>query len=233
MDFGTGMWAALGILAALRTRDSTGEGAALEASLLDTSLVWVSYHMMGYLATGAVPGPLGSSLGAIAPYRAFRTTDGHVMIAAGNDAIFSRLCHVLGLEELVEDERFLTNPLRVANREALDLLVEERTSELSTEDLLSLARLKSVPASAIRSISEVVEDEQVEAAGMMPASDHPQAEGYRDVSLPLRIDGVRPRGEGPPPASGGHTVEVLSELGFSEDEVRELIGLGAVASGTS
>ncbi|MDH3272788.1 MAG: CoA transferase, partial [Gemmatimonadota bacterium] len=82
VDFGTGMWAAISVLAALRVRDATGEGAALEATLMDTALAWVSYHTMGYLATGAVPGPMGSALGSIAPYRAFETSDGHVMIAA-------------------------------------------------------------------------------------------------------------------------------------------------------
>ena len=92
VDFGTGMWAVIAILAALRTRDATGQGAALDASLMDTSLGWVSYHLMGYMATGVTPGPMGSGLGSIAPYRAFRTADGHVMIAAGNDGIFGRLC---------------------------------------------------------------------------------------------------------------------------------------------
>ena len=81
-------------------------GHELDASLMDTSLAWVSYHLMGYMATGDVPGPMGSSLGSIAPYRAFRTLDGHVMIAAGNDGIFRRLCAALDLPEVAEDPRF-------------------------------------------------------------------------------------------------------------------------------
>jgi crotonobetainyl-CoA:carnitine CoA-transferase CaiB-like acyl-CoA transferase len=231
VDFGTGMWAAIAILAALRQRDATGEGAAVEASLMDTSLAWVSYHMTGYLATGRVPGPMGSSLGAIAPYRAFRTSDGHVMIAAGNDAIFGRLCGALGLAAASSDERFRTNPLRVENRDALDPLVEARTSELTTAELLERLRTASVPASAIRSIAEVVEDEQVLAADMLRSVPHPEVEGYRDVSLPLRIDGERPRSEGAPPASGAHTCEVLEELGYTAAEIDALLTSGAAIGG--
>lgn len=231
VDFGTGMWAAIAILAALRTRDATGEGAALEASLLDTSLAWVSYHMMGYLATGRVPGPMGSSLGAIAPYRAFRTSDGHVMIACGNDGIFRRLCAALGLDSLPDDERFRENPLRVKHRDALDGLVESRTETFTTADLLATLRDHSVPASAIRGIDEVVEDPQVEAVGMLGASPHPLVPDYRDVSLPLRIDGERPRATVAPPAPGEHTAEVLAELGFGADEVEALVADGAVELG--
>ena len=148
VDYGTGMWGAIAILAALRVRDATGEGAELEASLLGTALGWVSYHIAGYLATGEVPGPMGSGLAAIAPYQAFPTSDGYVMVAAGNDALFSRLCTALGLDELAEDERFLTNPVRVANRDALTSLLESRTRKLSTAEMLELARAHDVPSSS-------------------------------------------------------------------------------------
>jgi crotonobetainyl-CoA:carnitine CoA-transferase CaiB-like acyl-CoA transferase len=230
VDYGTGMWAAIAILGALRTRDATGQGAELETALMDTALAWIPYHLMGYLATGDPPARPGSSLGSIAPYRAFAVTDGHVMIAAGNDAIFGRLCAALGLDHLADDPRFVTNPARVSNRDALDPLVEARTSELSTAELLELTRRHAVPASAIRAVGEVVADPQVAVAGMLPAVPHPDVPGYRDVSLPLRMDGTRPRGERPPPAAGAHTIEVLVEVGYSEEEVERLIENGAVAT---
>lgn len=232
VDYGTGMWAAIAILAALRTRETTGKGAELETALMDTSLAWVSYHMMGYLATGEAPARAGSSLGAIAPYRAFQTSDGHVMIAAGNDAIFGRLCETLGLGPLLDDPRFSSNRDRVLNRTALDELVEDRTSRLPTSELLDLTRRHAVPASAIQSIPEVVEDAQVAASGMLLPTHHPEVPEYRDVSLPLRVDGVRPRGEGAPPAAGEHSRAVLSELGYEAAEVERLLASDAVGQST-
>lgn len=229
VDFGTGMWAAIAILGALRTRDRTGEGARLESSLLDTSLAWVSYHIMGYLATGVAPGPMGSSLGSIAPYRAFATSDGHVMIAAGNDAIFRRLCRALALDDLVSDDRFRSNADRVAHRDVLDALVAAKTQTMRTDELLSLARDHAVPASAIHGIPEVVGDPQVAAAGMLHSDPHHRAPDYRDVALPLRVDGRRPRGEAPPPAAGADTVAVLTELGYSREEIAALVESGVVA----
>lgn len=228
VDFGTGMWAAIAILGALRTRDATGKGARLETALMDTALAWVSYHMMGYLATGDLPGPMGSSLSSIAPYRAFATSDGNVMIAAGNDAIFRRLCSALEIEDLADDPRFATNPDRVAHREAVEGAVEARTTTLSTAALLELTRAHEVPASAIQSLDAVISDPQVSASEMIQSARHPGVAGYRDISLPLRVDGIRPRSEDPPPAPGAHTLEVLTELGFDGAETEALLDSGAV-----
>ena len=226
IDYGTGMWLAIAVLAALRRRDQTGEGGELETALLDTALGWVSYHVTGYLATGQIPGPMGTGVPAIAPYQAFPTCDGWVMIAAGNDALFRRLCQALDMPELASDERFLTNPLRSANQKVLIPMIEERTRTRTTAELLELTRRHAVPCSAIRDIAEVVADEQVAAAELIEAAPDPEVEGYRDVALPLRIDGDRPRGAVTPPRAGEHTLQILAELGYGEDEARELIDSG-------
>jgi crotonobetainyl-CoA:carnitine CoA-transferase CaiB-like acyl-CoA transferase len=227
VDYGTGMWAAIAVLGALRRRDMTGEGAQLEAALLDTTLGWVSYHVTGYMATGRIPAPMGSGVPAIAPYQAFPTTDGHVMIAAGNDALFGRLCVALEVPELAKDPRFLTNPLRSANHGALIPLVEARTRRLTTAQLIDLGRRHSVPCSAIRNIGEVVADPQVAAAELI--ADAPDAEipDYRDLAIPLRLDGSRPHAELTPPHCGEHTREILAELGYSDAETNGLIERGA------
>ncbi|MDH3206905.1 MAG: CoA transferase [Gemmatimonadota bacterium] len=227
VDYGTGMWTALAVLAALRKRDQTGEGSEVDTALLDTSLGWISYHLTGYMATGQVPGPMGSGVPAIAPYEAFPTSDGHVMISAGNDALFARLCSALGIEELVADPRFLTNPLRSSNHDELIPLIEEHTKVLTTAQLLELGTTYSVPCSAIHDVAQVVADPQVEASAMFVAAPNAEVDDYRDLSLPLRMDGERPRDQKPPPRQGEHTKQVLAELGFGEDEIRALIDSGA------
>lgn len=233
IDFGTGMWSAIAILAALRERDRTGRGTSLQTALMDTALAWVSYHMMGYLATGVVPTAMGTGLTSIVPYRAFETSDGHVMITAGNDAIFERLASALDAEELSLDERFRTNPDRVAHRQELDALVEERTRRFTSEELLDRMHRHRVPASPIRRMSEVVDDPQVAAAGMVPHAPHPSLPDYRDVSLPLRWDGARPRAAEAPPPAGAHSREILTDLGFGPGEVQRLVDTGTVEDGLS
>ena len=220
VDFGTGMWSTIAILSALRTRDVTGRGAKLDTALLDTAVGWVSYHMLGYFATGDVPGPMGSAMDSIVPYQAFQTADGSVMISGGSDRIFVRLCDALGLSELGEDPRFLTNPDRVANRDELSELLESRTKGHSTEDLLELMHDHAVPCSPIQNMAEVAAHPQVAEAGLLPMASHAEVSNYQDVALPLRVDGERPRGTRPPPAAGEHTGEVLAELGYSEGEVQ-------------
>ncbi len=220
VDFGTGMWSTIAILSALRTREATGRGAKLDAALLDTAVGWVSYHMLGYFATGEVPGPMGSAMDSIVPYQAFQTADGSVMISGGSDRIFVRLCNALGLSELGGDSRFLTNPDRVLNRDELSDLLENRTKTHSTEDLLELMHDHAVPCSPIQNMAEVAAHPQVAEAGLLPMAAHPEVSNYRDVALPLRVDGERPRGTRPPPGVGEHTGEVLAELGYTEGEVR-------------
>ena len=233
VDFGTGMWSTIAILSALRTRDATGEGAKLDAALLDTAVGWVSYHMMGYLATGDVPGPMGSAMDSIAPYQGFQTADGSVMISGGSDRIFVRLCEALGLGELGADPRFLTNPDRVANRDELIEILENQIKSHTTDDLLELLNDHAVPCSPIQNMAEVAAHPQVAEAGLLPMAAHPEVPDYQDVALPLRVDGERPRGVRPPPAAGEHTSEVLAELGYTEGEVQGFFERGGAFGSSS
>ncbi len=227
VDFGTGMWSAIAILGALRTRDATGGGANLDTALLDTALGWVSYHIMGFFASGEVPSRMGSALASITPYQAFSTSDGHVMITGGNDAMFLRLCKALHLSELAEDPRFESNPARVANREALLEILEPRIRGYHTETLMELMGRHSVPCSPIQNIGETVRHPQVRASDML-TTPHPDREDYHDVSVPLRIDGERPRSAIPVPHAGAHSIEILKEMGYEDRELDELLTTGAV-----
>jgi crotonobetainyl-CoA:carnitine CoA-transferase CaiB-like acyl-CoA transferase len=214
VDMGTGMWTALAVMAALHRRASDGAGSHVTTSLLDTAVTWMAYHLQGYFGTGEVPGPMGSGLGMIAPYEAFPTADGHVMIAAGNDATFRRLCHALELPGLAEDPRLATNPGRVAHREELVAAVATRTRRERAERVVARLQAAAVPCAPIQDVGDVARDEQVAAAGMLrPMTDAPLP-GYVDVALPARWDGARAPVRRPPPRPGEHTDEILDELGL-------------------
>ena len=212
VDLGTGMWAALGVLAALRDRDATGRGCHVETSLLGSALTWMGYHMIGHLATGEVPGPMGSGLSMIAPYEAFPVADGHIMINAGNDTTFQRLAEALGLDELPDDARFTDNPSRVENRPALFELIAGKTRALEAGELLALLYRHNVPCAPIQDVAQVVRDPQVEAIGVLRGAEHPRIDDYRDVAMPVRWNGEQAGFRAHPPAPGEHTREVLAEL---------------------
>ncbi len=188
VDLGTGMWLAIGVLAALRERDRAGRGRRVTSALYETALSWNGYHMLGAMATGEVPGRHGSGLPMICPYGAFPTTDGSLMVAVGNDRIFERFARALDRVEWLDDPRFATNPDRVEHRAALDPAVEAATRGWSTEALLARLREFEVPAAPILDVGEVLREPQTEASGLVerPAS------GPAGIRIPLRFDGVRP-----------------------------------------
>ena len=210
VDLGTGMWTAIAVMAALMERRQTGRGCHVTTSLLDTSLAWMSYHLTGYLATGILPEPMGSSIGMIAPYQAFPCTDGSVMIAAGNDDIFRRLCDALGLA-LAGHPDYADNASRVANSARLAGKVSERTREHTVRDLLKLLSDHRVPAAPIHTVASALEDPQTAATGMIQPCDHPRADGYVDVPMPVRWDGRRPALRRVPPDIGEHQGELFPD----------------------
>ena len=222
IDMGTGMWAALGIVAALRQRDATGRAVEVTTALFETALMWVSYHAMGYLGSGQVPQPQGSGAGMIAPYQAFPTADGHAMILAPTDAMFARLAATLGDPALAEDERFRDNPSRVRNRAALVPAIASRTRELKTTELLERLRAAGVPCAPILTVDRVLEEPQTRESGMVVGAPHPGLPDYRSIGLPLQWDRRRPDVRRVPPRLGEHSEDVLTWLGYTKDDVRTL-----------
>ena len=222
VDMGTGMWAVMGILAALRERDRTGRGAHVTTALFDTALAWSVFQMSHYFATGEVPRPQGSGTAMIVPYEAFPVADGWVMIGAASDALFVKATAALGVAELARDPRFLDNPRRVQHRGALQEALSAVTRQLSAREILDRLQRAGVPSALVSTMDQVAAEPQTEASGMLPAVKHPRLPDYRAVALPVKWDGERPAPTRVPPLLGEHTALVLTDLGYDADAIREL-----------
>lgn len=230
IDQGTGMWAALGILAALTERDRTGKAPDVDVSLYETAIGYVGYHLAGYLADGTVPTGQGTRFPMVAPYQVFATGDGELLIAGGNDRLFRAICDVLELPELADDERFRTNPSRVARRDELCAILEERLATRTAAEWNQRLSAAGVPAAPVADVADIVSSPQTEALGILQELEQPDIPGLRLPALPVSFDGERPLHRSAPPAVGAHTAEVLGEAGYDDHEIAALAARGVISS---
>lgn len=219
IDMGTGMWAAMAVLGALYRRTETQQGEHIVTSLYETALSWMRLPLSGYRVGGQVPDRHGSGIGGIVPYRAYPTCDGYLVIAAGNDNLFRRLCAVLGHTEWADDERFSTNPTRVQNRVAIDALITESARCWTTAELESVLRERGVPCSPIRTLDVVADDEQADALGIFHATTEGPFAGSLVVGLPMTLGGKRPLPVRSAPKLGEQTADILASLDLPYDDV--------------
>jgi crotonobetainyl-CoA:carnitine CoA-transferase CaiB-like acyl-CoA transferase len=223
VDIGTGVWAALGIIAALLERATTGRGRDVGVALYDTALSLAGYQLAAVLKTGVVPGRHGTAFPLIVPYEVFATADGELMIAAANDRLFRLLCERIGRPDLAADPRFLTNPDRLLNRE--QLLAEIRTRLAGETSAHWLDALAGIPIAPVQDLAATAGHPQTRANGMLQEID-----GVEAVASPLQIDGERLDHRLPPPLLGAHSAEVLRELGYDDDDIDALVRSGIVGS---
>lgn len=231
VDLGTGMHALSGILAALIERGKTGEGMYLEVSLLDTALGMMGYVAQNYWFTGTLPKPMGTGHPAMAPYQAFRASDGSLMIGVGNEAQWKRFCPAAGLAALRDDPDFATIAMRVKNRTRIVELVQRRIETQTIAYWLDAMRAASVPCSPIHTLDQALAHEQVATRDLIVTSEHPVVGTVRNMGLPVRFRGEPRAAVRTPPMLGEHTDEVLREAGFTPDEIAALVASGAIEVG--
>ena len=208
IDCGTALWAVVAILAALYRRRETGRGGVVDVSLFETAAVWMNMHAAQFLASGELPRRHGSGIVGIVPYRAFRTADGDLVVAAGNDALYRKLCDTLGHPEWADDPRFLTNPGRVVNAGALYPLIEAVMAKRTSGEWIAALDAAGVPCAPVQNVKEMLEHAQTSALGIMQAVPGLSAPL---VGLPISFDGARPAPRSGPPALGEATAEILGK----------------------
>lgn len=227
-DLTCGLYVALAVTAALRDRDRRGEGQYVDVSLLDSAVSLAVWEAGRYFATGEVGRPLGSAHQSQAPYQAVSTSDGWVTLGAITPRTWSGLCAALGLDELVDDERFVDSSARHARRAELIPLVEGRTAELSTQEVVSRLEQAGVPCAPIADYGEVFTDDHLAARDFFWDAPHPVAGAVRQVGSPMRFSRTPPRRAGAGPVLGADTRVALLGAGFTEDDVDALVAARAV-----
>ncbi|MEJ7841369.1 MAG: CoA transferase [Rubrobacter sp.] len=204
-DIVCGLHAATAILAALKCRAETGEGCRIEVPLFESTLSWLANRGQEFLVSGEDKGRLGNGHPTIVPYQTFDASDKQIALAVGNDAQFGRLCEIMGLPDLANDERYATNPHRVANREELVAILQERFSERTADEWVEKVRGAGVPCGPVNALADVFQDEHVLGSGMLQEVEHPAAGMLRMLASPVLVDGERLPVRRPPPNLGQHS----------------------------
>jgi crotonobetainyl-CoA:carnitine CoA-transferase CaiB-like acyl-CoA transferase len=211
-DVLTGLYAVIGILAALRHRDATGEGQRIDMALLDVQIATLANQAMNFLATGNSPKRLGNAHPSIVPYQAFETRDGYVILAVGNDGQFARFCEVAGVPGLSKDARFATNPERVRNRETLVPILQGVMSGRTMDDWISALNAARVPVGPINDLERVFDDPHVKARGMQTKPQTADGAQLPGVASPLKLSRTPPISPRAAPELGADTLSVLTQL---------------------
>lgn len=228
-DLSAALFGAVGILAALQRASRTGEGQQIDISMLDCQVALLENALARYAVSGEVPQPLGSRHPAITPFQFFAVSDGHIVLAAGNDGLWRKLCTALGLLDLIEDSRFADNALRTENHAALEPLLAEVLADKTVAEWCEVLVQAGVPSGPLCDVGEVFNDEQIAAREMIVEIDHPIAGRQAMPNSPLKFSQTPIQLQRPAPLLGQHTEEVLCDmLDLGTDEITGLRADGVI-----
>jgi len=228
-DLFTGMYATVAVLAALRHRDATGQGQIVDMALLDTQVAMLANLGANYLCTGVPPRRMGNAHQNIVPYQVFEASDGHVIVAVGNDKQFAKFAELAGHPAWAADARFASNADRVRHRELLVPMIADALKTRPRQHWLDAMEAAKVPCGAINDLGEVFADPQVQAREMMVPMPHPLSDELTLVASPMKLSATPVSYRLAPPLLGQHTEEVLAEFGYAPAEIAALREQGVIA----
>jgi len=222
-DVTAGLFAVIGTLTALYTREVTGIGQKVDVAMLDCQVAILENAIARYATSGVSPQPIGNRHPSITPFEAFKAKDGYIIIAVGNDRLWSDFCNLIGKPEMIQDERFATNPKRTDNQKALKAILDTVFPDKTVDQWIEALDKAGIPCGPINSIERVMNNEQVKARDMIVETDHPVAGKIKMAGIPIKMSETPGSVERPAPLLGQHTEEILSEiLGISSEEVAQL-----------
>jgi len=228
-DIIAGQQAAIGILAALEYRNKTGRGQFFDGSMVDGLFAVLESAVARYTISGKIPGPLGSAHPSITPFEAFRTKDSWIILAAGNDVLWTKLCRVMGREDLIRDSRFENNNLRTENRPELSAIITSELVKKSTAEWIGICEKADIPYSPINNIRQICEDPVIRHRNMLATVDQPGVGPVRIASSPIRLSETPGRVESPAPLLGEHSEQILREaLGYAPERIESLKAEGVI-----